>query len=330
MGNLMNNVCRVCDSTSLGEPFIAREMMFGMRDEFKYVTCSDCSSAQIAAVPPDLSRYYPADYYSFSTTGSDRKISLRERIIWKLISSRDMHALGKRSIIGAILCWLKRPSQNLVLFKKLKIKKSARILDVGCGGGALLDVLAAGGYTDLLGADPFIEREITTSRGVKVLKRELQETPGVFDVIMLHHCLEHVGEPSKTLGVIRSKLSPDGVCIIRLPTTSSEAWERYGANWVQLDPPRHLVIPSREGMAIMGDNNGLKLVETIDDSSGFQFWGSEQYLQNISLVRNGITDRLDKPALTISKQKLREFDHLAQDLNRSGRGDQAAFIYKRA
>lgn len=326
----MNASCRVCGSTSLGEPFIAREMMFGMRDEFRYVTCSDCSSAQIATVPPDLSRYYPTDYYSFSPASSDRRISIRERIIRRLIRERDMHSLGKRSIIGAILCWYKRSSLSFLLLRKLRIKKAARILDVGCGGGALLDILASGGYNNLLGVDPFIEQDLETSRGVKVLKRELQDAPGVFDVIMLHHCLEHVAEPSETFGAIRNKLASDGVCIIRLPTTSSEAWERYRADWVQLDPPRHLVIPSREGMAMMGDSNGLKLIETIDDSSGFQFWASEQYLQNISLVRNGITDRLDKPALTISKQKLREFDRLAQVFNRSGRGDQAAFIYRRA
>jgi len=57
--------CRVCEATAQGRTHIAREMMYGFRDEFEYYECPVCGCLQIQQVPSDLSKYYPRDYYSF-------------------------------------------------------------------------------------------------------------------------------------------------------------------------------------------------------------------------------------------------------------------------
>jgi len=179
------------------------------------------------------------------------------------------------------------------------------------------------GFEHLLGVDLFIEREFVTPNGVKVLKTTLEDVPGEFDVVLFHHSLEHVPDPATSLEAAKTKLRPGGICIVRVPTTSSEAWELYGRDWVQLDPPRHLAVPSRRGMAIMAQRSGLMLKRTVDDSTGFQFWGSEYYKRDISLQRNGLSGPL------FSKQEMAEYERRAAELNARGRGDQAAFVLQK-
>ncbi len=54
---------------------------------------------------------------------------------------------------------------------------------------------------------------------------------------MFNHSLEHVPDPVATLKVAYEKLAAGGMCLARVPTTSSEAWTTYRADWVQADAP---------------------------------------------------------------------------------------------
>jgi Methyltransferase domain len=148
---------------------------------------------------------------------------------------------------------------------------------------------------------------------VKILKTTVNGVRGEFGVVMFHHALEHVPDPVDTLTAAQMRLHPGGLCIVRVPTTSSEAWERYGKDWFQLDPPRHLLVPSRKGMAIMGQRSGLALEQVIDDSMGFQFWASEQYQRNIPLYGNGTCQPLP------SRETLAEYETRAAELNARSR-----------
>jgi SAM-dependent methyltransferase len=56
---------------------------------------------------------------------------------------------------------------------QLAVERGARILDVGCGGGALLDRLARVGFNNLFGADPIIAADVETSSGVSLVKQYL-------------------------------------------------------------------------------------------------------------------------------------------------------------
>ena len=60
------NTCRICNNDKHNTQVIAREMMFGFRDEFSYFKCNICNCLQIAAFPDDMSKYYPENYYSFN------------------------------------------------------------------------------------------------------------------------------------------------------------------------------------------------------------------------------------------------------------------------
>jgi hypothetical protein len=95
-----NMTCRICENSENNRLHRAREMMFGLRDEFDYLECARCGTLQIADVP-DLSRYYPQDYYSLSATaetGLPRK--LKSRLAARLAAD---YFLNGRNLLGRYL-----------------------------------------------------------------------------------------------------------------------------------------------------------------------------------------------------------------------------------
>ena len=111
--------------------------------------------------------------------------------------------------------------------------------------------------------------------------------------------------------------------MIRIPLVSSEAWEKYGTDWVQLDAPRHFFLHSIESIKILAGETGFSIKEVAYDSDEGQFWGSEQYLKDIPLVAENSYAR--NPAKSIfSQEEIKNFKAMARELNSSSRGDQAA------
>jgi hypothetical protein len=111
------------------------------------------------------------------------------------------------------------------------------------------------------------------------------------------------------------------MCLARVPTTSSEAWNTYGADWVQADAPRHIVIPSRQGMALAADRAGLRVEKTFDDSTLGQFMGSEAYRRDVSVT--------DPKILRLFKfRQIWQWEKSAKRLNQQDRGDQTGFVLR--
>lgn len=163
--------------------------------------------------------------------------------------------------------------------------------------------------------------------GVPLLKRELSEVSGSFDVIMFNHSLEHVPDMIGTLEAATEKLTPEGFCLARLPTTSSEAWATYGEDWVLFDAPRHFVIPSRRGMAIAAEAVGLRVDDVVDDSNSYQFFASELIRSDVALVEiKGLGDIIRRFGL----KQLWDWERRSNRLNQKGAGEQAGFVLREA
>jgi hypothetical protein len=123
------------------------------------------------------------------------------------------------------------------------------------------------------------------------------------------------------LGSVRNLLEVDGLCCVRIPWVSSEAWERYGANWVQLDAPRHFYLHSRRSFEHLASSTGFRIVKLWCDSTAFQFWASEQYAKDIALYSE--RSWLVAPERSIfTKAQLTEYERRAAELNQTCRGDQ--------
>ncbi|MHA1195490.1 MAG: methyltransferase domain-containing protein [Promethearchaeota archaeon] len=101
---------------------------------------------------------------------------------------------------------------------------------------------------------------------------------------MFHHSLDHIFDQHFIFRRIFELLDDNGICIIRIPTVSSFAWKYYGANWVQIDAPRHFYLHSVKSINFISQKYNLNIFKIIYDSKDFQFWGSEQYIRNIFFI----------------------------------------------
>jgi len=138
-------------------------------------------------------------------------------------------------------------------FRHLSLPEpGAPLLDIGCGNGAAVIRLADYGW----GAvgheiDPEAAAEARTA-GAYVHDKPLEwladERAGHYAAVTLSHVIEHVHEPVAFLATLRRLLRPGGVVWLATPNLDSGGRRRYGRDWLALDPPRHLVLFTRDSL----------------------------------------------------------------------------------
>jgi SAM-dependent methyltransferase len=315
----MTNTCRICGKTGEHATWELREKMFGLGDAFTYFQCLDCGCLQIISVPADWSRYYPPTYYSFTANPVPQN-GLRSR----LAGWRDRaYAVGRPRWWK----WLGKTKTCLPYVSglgRVPLNRRMRILDVGCGRGQLLSALHRAGFYHLSGVDPFLSGDHEVLPGLWVRKQSIESVPGSFDLIMLHHVLEHVERQLETLTSCRKRLAPGGKILVRIPTIDCLVTEHYRDNAVQLDPPRHLFLHSRISLDLLVRQAGLKTELCWCDSTEFQFWASELYKLGLPLTDK--TGQQTDPARHFTAEQMKAFAQEATRLNAEDRGNQVAAI----
>lgn len=103
-----------------------------------------------------------------------------------------------------------------------------RLLDVGCGDGRLLDVLAA--HHDVVGLEPDSTTGASTTAGRYPIHLCPFSSPlpieGLFDVVMMLDVLEHLSDPVAALRLAASLLDERGALVITVPALPV-LWTRH-------------------------------------------------------------------------------------------------------
>lgn len=315
--------CKICSTEGDFKTYHFKEMMFGLRDSFEYFECSNCGCIQINDIPADMSKYYPENYYSLS-------INPEENDKWPKnlpISIRNQYAVNNRFKSVGKLLFDKFPRLDLKSLSYVKgLNLETSILDVGCGSGFCLYELKKMGYKRLLGVDPYINEKIVYKNGLTILKTELSKIKETFDLIMMHHVLEHLEDHHTVFRETHERLKDNGRFMIRIPIVN-RAWETYKENWVQLDAPRHFFLHTVKSMEFLASQHSFEIEKIVYDSEDFQFWGSEQYKKDIPLFdkKSHYKYQGDNES-TFSNEEISNFKKQAIELNNSKQGDQAIFI----
>jgi 2-polyprenyl-3-methyl-5-hydroxy-6-metoxy-1,4-benzoquinol methylase len=273
------NKCRICGNFDGNNLHKVEEKMYGTWEKFEYFSCSKCYCLQIKEYPKNIEQYYPKEYYSY-----EKLVNQNTNFIRKLLSKhRDRGALFKKNWFEIILNKI-RPNITLENIAILKIGVNHKILDVGCGAGHFLKNLYDVGLRNLNGVDPYISEELQTSDEINITKGTIFDLSEKYDLIIFNHSLEHMSDQLNVFEKIKNLLEPNGICILRIPTTSSFAWKHYVENWVQLDAPRHFYLHSINSINQLAINSNLEVFTLKYDSYSLQFYGSELYKKNISLI----------------------------------------------
>lgn len=157
-------------------------------------------------------------------------------------------------------------SRVLTFFKSLEKHqamlppKGAKVLDIGCAGGAFVEAAKRFGY-DATGLEP--SRKLAASaqqRGLNVVPGILEtfQPNQTYDLITLWDVLEHVTNPQDTLAKCRTLLAPNGVLLVNYPDAGTWQAKLAGKNfWWFLSV--HLHYFDRRSLRFLLDRMGYDL-----------------------------------------------------------------------
>jgi SAM-dependent methyltransferase len=297
-------------------------MLFGTREEFDYVECVDCGCVQRVFnddAAGDLAAAYPREYYTrlqtprltriggfFGIRGGWTRFRLGAGRLRRFVSGRRYGRMD----------WFRRTGTGL----------DDAILDVGCGSGRLLGRMRKEGFRSLVGLDPNLPPEARDLPGLRWIRDELETHSGRYRLVMVHHSFEHMPDPRRALIAMADRVEPGGFVLLRVPRADSWAYRHYGADWCQLDAPRHTHLLTRKSIEILCAAAGLRVAHVEDDSGPFQIWGSELYRRDIALAESeteAFPARLRGRLARLSARKK------ARTLRQQGLGDQACFYLEK-
>ncbi|MFA5125795.1 MAG: class I SAM-dependent methyltransferase [archaeon] len=322
--------CKICKNNSENKKYFLKENMKGTKATFVYFECSKCGCLQIKSFPRDIAKYYSSDYYSYSINNFNKLDNFIFKSVLNYILDYVVFNKGYfNKILFEILSYKYSTLLSLRAFSHVNnVSKNSRILDVGSGSGGKLYLLKNFGFKNVLGIDIFLNKDIHHENGLNILKRSIFDLNNKWDIIILNHSFEHMKNPEKVLKKINDLLNKRGVCIIRIPTTSSFAWKNYKENWIQLDAPRHYFIHSIESIKLLAKKSNLELEKYFYDSTAFQFWGSEQILNNIPMFSKK-SYSINKKDSMFNNKIIKEYNLRAKKLNSENLGDQIVFYLRK-
>ena len=217
--------CPACGDCGPPRTFAVSEMMFGQGETFTYAECAACSTVRLTDVPEDLGSYYPKDYYSIDTDPEQALGRTPRRQFARLMGRSALFGQGRLVSLARRVISMRQFHTLMTLLDSVARAggrtEGARVLDIGCGSGALVYSLAVAGVRDATGVDPFAPDDRTFDNGARILRTDPSEIDETFDVVMFHHSFEHVPDPRSSLTSAMGLLAAGGRILIRMPTVSS-------------------------------------------------------------------------------------------------------------
>jgi len=243
--------CSICANTKLALMYEhVKDHYKIVRQEYQFWRCENCASAilQPFPSPEEISSFYPPNYVFKVNERKKGARWLLDRLQWRLFY-RPIYDQKVKSLMETTRL------------------RSGRILDVGCGSGILLHLLANEGF-DVAGVEVSAEdvRYAEETFGIKVVPGTLKQAAfpdASFDAVTLYNVLEHVPDPFETLCEVARILKPGGWVALDVPLIDSRQSDFFKDHWGQItEAPRHLCIPSSKGVRTILKRAGFSQVKT--------------------------------------------------------------------
>jgi len=286
-----------------------RDRLFGVQGEWTLKKCPDtgCGLVWLDPAPrkEELWKAY-ATYYTHQDHetpavnvikrayrfGRDCYLSLAHGYFAGLIQSRFkwlgliMYLFpGRRSDVDFSVMYL--PAQQ-----------QGRLLEIGCGSGAMLNYMGSLGWqAEGIDVDPSAVAN-AKSKGLKVVLGSLEEqgyNDNSFDAIMASHVIEHVPDPQGLLAECYRILKPGGMISIVTPNIKAFGHSFFKQSYLALDPPRHLMLYNDKALHSLVQKAGfagIKTKTTVRDAHSL-YWSS------FSISRHGAYTMGDQPGRLI-------------------------------
>jgi 2-polyprenyl-3-methyl-5-hydroxy-6-metoxy-1,4-benzoquinol methylase len=243
--------CILCGSSDLEVIFRDKDRLLPVNPgEFRLVKCRNCGLACTLpyADPEDVARYYPDDYYleggwtvphygTFVSAICERQ----SRILWRRITGSANTPAG--SVFDMLFMLFTLPFYRIRNRCFPYKDRAGKLLDIGCGAGRGLAEQKALGW-ETYGVE-LGEKASAYARGQLKLDIRVGRVEDAsfhddhFDVISMHHVLEHLLDPAAQIERARRMLKPGGILVISVPDLDAPERVIFGKRWGAYDLPRH-------------------------------------------------------------------------------------------
>lgn len=317
--------CRLCGSTGSVLYSDLTDRLFAAPGRWQLKQCPrpDCGLVWLdpAPLPEDVGLAYQEYYTHPEPVGVVAKLKY-------LVLSRGYRAAI--AIPAILLGKYKERREFKLMF--LRQVQPGRLLDVGCGDGAFLALMAERGWQcSGIDFDPAAVQAGREKHGLDLRAGDFQSgsfEPTDFDVITMSHLIEHVPDPVACLDKCRQLLRPGGRLVVTTPNIHSLGHQHFKRDWRCLEPPRHLHIFAPHLLAECARRAGLAVMRTGSTAV------NADYLANASLallntppdtvrIGGGWTVRYALPAIAFQCREYRAMRHDPEA------GDEAFLICER-
>lgn len=307
--------CPLCCQDRATRLFESRDRVHGVPGIFAVLRCASCAAIfyeprlrreELAAFYPDsYGRYRRARSLERKAYHGFRRFVLEHYYGYPLRNGGNVR-LWKR---GAAFCLSFVAAKGAIPFRG-----EGKFLDVGCGSGSYLYRLRQWGWK-VYGVEPSPAGAAQArSLGLAVHLGELTDAnfpSGFFDIVRLHHVLEHLSNPRETLVEIRRIMKPEGIVQITVPNTGSLNFWLFGPNWYGLDIPRHVISYGPKAFRLLCRATGFEVANLRCRSGPFGFVRSLSYfleenayhwpkwVRHIDWPRNKFVRRTLKPLFSV-------------------------------
>lgn len=254
---------------------------------FQLVECAKCRLIRLhpRPSPEELPQYYPSGYwFTPEHTAADRLEQIYRRIVL-------------------------RDHLKFVVRALRECEEEGGVLDVGCGGGLFLQMLAERGVKRVFGLDFSLDAaSLAWSRArVPAVCGNLSSAPlapASCAAITMFHVLEHLYDPASYLEAAHRLLRPHGRLVVQVPNAACWQFLLLGERWSGIDVPRHLT------------DFRTKDLETLLEHCGFEVLRFKHFSlrDNPAGLATSLAPGLDPMARRVRKLQESPGGKLARDL----------------
>jgi CMP-N,N'-diacetyllegionaminic acid synthase len=136
--------------------------------------------------------------------------------------------------------------------------RPGRFLDIGCGLGFLLSGIPEGWEKHGVEVSGFAAERARSHGTIHHGDLASAHYPsGHFDLVVMHHVIEHVDDPSQLMREALRVLKPGGKLVLGTPDFDGAMARRFGENYRLLHDPTHVSLFSNESMHRFLRDHGL-------------------------------------------------------------------------
>jgi len=242
-----------------------KDRLYKVSGEWNLKKCRniDCGLVWLDPCPTseEINKLYEKDYYTHGSHQVEEQI--KDLKYWSNFNLIKYY----NKVYGKILNWGKilpeRLEVELMCIKDIPVGK---LLEIGSGDGSRLSKLQALGWE--------VQGQEIDVKATKIAQETYQVpvylgsldsahfTDNSFDVIVMNHVIEHVQDPIALVRECNRLLKSGGIFMAITPNVQSHNHQKFGSNWLGLQPPTHLHLFNQKNLNTIATLSGFREIQT--------------------------------------------------------------------